>query len=148
MKFLGIAISVGMSLLIVCSCGKRSHVSVMISKPYPGANLYDWVTASDRVDCAQFSKKLDSCTEDLLFLFKPTLKLRMDKLRNPEGKKHFRVLLKEGTAGLRSSLKAQCRTSTSTEPANAGALINNCLKKPTCEKFATCFVDVIKIMNE
>jgi len=102
-----------------------------------------------KVDCDALGKKLDSCTEDLMFTLRPEVREKLKKA-DLEAMKHNDELLKKDVAKNRATLKEQVTDQCKAKSGRAAdaKLINGCLEKSTCPKFAACFSSYLKEKNK
>jgi hypothetical protein len=103
-----------------------------------------------KVDCDALGKKLDTCTEQLMFTLRPDVPERLKKVTDPEAVKQNKALLAKDVARNRATLKEQVTDQCKAKGGRAAdaKLINGCLEKSSCEKFAACFSSYLKEKNK
>jgi hypothetical protein len=105
-----------------------------------------------KVDCDKLGKRLNTCTETLMFTLRPDAKQRMDKVKlaDREAQKQNAELLKKDIQRNQITLKEQVTDQCKAKGGRAAdaKLINGCLEKSGCAKFASCFGSYLKEKNK
>ena len=101
-----------------------------------------------KVDCDVLGKRLDECTQELMFTLNPGAKQQLAKTVDPDQKKEHEKLLQEDVQRNRKTLKEQVTDKCKAHKGRAAdaKLIQKCLAEGTkdCEKFAACFASYLK----
>jgi hypothetical protein len=103
-----------------------------------------------KVECEKLGKRLNDCTESLMFKLRPEVPDRLKKVTDPEAKKQNAELVKKDIQRNRATLKEQVTDQCKAKGGRAAdaKLINGCLEKDGCDKFATCFGSYLKEKNK
>jgi hypothetical protein len=103
-----------------------------------------------KVDCDKLGKRLNACTETLMFTLRPEVPERLKKVTDPEAKKQNAELLRKDIQRNQVTLKEQVTDQCKAKGGRAAdaKLINGCLEKSACAKFASCFGSYLKEKNK
>ena len=101
-----------------------------------------------KVDCDQLGKRLNDCTQELMFTLNPAAKKQLEKVSDADDKKENEKLHQEDIERNRKTLKEQVTDKCKAHKGRAAdtKLILKCLDEGAkdCKKFASCFAGYLK----
>jgi len=133
-----------------CVLGQPSEeIETMRRVMFGAAMLLVWsgaMACGPKVNCDALNKKLETCTESLVWALSTEAKENFDKNPSEKAKK----ALTETVAKLRKKLKAEVYEPCKKNHGRAkdAKQVNACLAKKSCDKFAACFVKYLTVRKK